>query len=317
MTMEGNTEAVESQGMESNAPEPTQEITQETPGETRETGESAEPTEYTPNFTYKVGRDERQFPEYMQALIDSKEREEELRDIFTRADGLNFVKEKHEKLNQDYEELNSNYQQMQETNHKYLDFLQTQKRHIDNGDIDSFLRLNGLNRGHIENYLRREYELDEQGPEARQRYQKSLQAQNQAYQYQNQYQQLQNQYQQMQNNYQQMQLQMAMNKPEAAETKQFYDTYFGEGAFQGVVNAYINRNLSPEQAITQAIADTQNLPAFQKLAVQPQATVTPLHQPSKPQGSLPNLGRGRNASVVKKAPRTFEELKELARKGVD
>lgn len=50
--------------------------------------------EYTPNLTYKVKDEERQFDERIASAIKSKEDEEYFRDLYTKADGLDTYKEK-------------------------------------------------------------------------------------------------------------------------------------------------------------------------------------------------------------------------------
>lgn len=58
--------------------------------------ESIDPTEesFTPSFTYKVKDEEREFDERLRDIVKDKETEDYVRDLYTRADGLDSYKEK-------------------------------------------------------------------------------------------------------------------------------------------------------------------------------------------------------------------------------
>ena len=51
-------------------------------------------TEYEPNYSYKVRDEERAFDERFRPVVTDKETEEALRDLYTRADGLDTYKQK-------------------------------------------------------------------------------------------------------------------------------------------------------------------------------------------------------------------------------
>jgi len=65
----------------------------------------AEVVEYTPDYTYKVKDEVLEFPEHLRSSIASKEHEDELRDLYTRAAGLDGYKSKNGELENQVEEL--------------------------------------------------------------------------------------------------------------------------------------------------------------------------------------------------------------------
>ena len=56
--------------------------------------DDGELVEYEPNFSYKVKDEERQFDERLRKVISDKETEEYIRDLYTKADGLDTYKQK-------------------------------------------------------------------------------------------------------------------------------------------------------------------------------------------------------------------------------
>ena len=76
-------------------------------------GDTNESEAFTPNLTFKYLREERQMPEELSKVIDSKEKEDYYRDIFHKAEGFEFVQDKREKaegeLNQVYQNLDGFY----------------------------------------------------------------------------------------------------------------------------------------------------------------------------------------------------------------
>jgi len=61
--------------------------------------------DYEPNFTYEVKGEKKEFDERLRSIISSKEDEDYVRDILTKADGLDSVKSKYESLTGEYDEV--------------------------------------------------------------------------------------------------------------------------------------------------------------------------------------------------------------------
>ena len=75
----------------------------------------AEPAEeYVPSFTYKVKDEEKAFDERLTAIIKTKEDEDYIRELYTKADGLDSYKEKYEANNGKLTEMESTLADFQE-----------------------------------------------------------------------------------------------------------------------------------------------------------------------------------------------------------
>ena len=136
-----------------------------------------EPEEYTPSFTYKVKDEEREFDERLREVIRDKETEEYLRDLYTRADGLDTYKQKlseREQALQDLEQYRTKAIQMQEG------FTQL-KQFRDNGDYRRLFSSVGLNDDQILEYALKLAEEQEMPEQYRQTVQEKRQYEDQLY----------------------------------------------------------------------------------------------------------------------------------------
>jgi len=60
--------------------------------------------EWQPDYSYDVKGEKREFDERFRSVINSKDDEDALRDLYTKADGLDAIKEKADKYKNDYDE---------------------------------------------------------------------------------------------------------------------------------------------------------------------------------------------------------------------
>ena len=134
--------------------EPAAEVTPE-PEETTE----ASPPEYTPDFSYSVHDEPMEFPEHVRPAVTSKEAEDYIRDLLTKAEGLPKVKSRLDEVTQNFENLQPKYK---ESN----DALEQMKYFAQN-DLDTYLQVGGVSEeklmAHVQNKLR----LQELTPEER------------------------------------------------------------------------------------------------------------------------------------------------------
>lgn len=104
---DGMAESLEEVTDETETPSsPTEEIGKdlETEDELAES-QTGEDEGYTPNFTYEVRGEKREFDDRLKSIIKTKEDEDYIRDIITKADGLDIVKSKYENLAKEYDEV--------------------------------------------------------------------------------------------------------------------------------------------------------------------------------------------------------------------
>lgn len=267
---------------------------------------------YTPNFNYKVMDKEHQFDEWVRGAITSKEHEDKLRDLYTRAHGLDAVKEKFEgyknetvPLLKDYNELAAIEQRIQSAFQK--------------GDIRGIINEIGLSEEHILKYAKEI--LDEREMPAEQRAQlerqRKLTEENANFQSQEEY--IYQQQEQLSVQNRTLEMKMELFKPEVSSFQQKFDSMMGTpGAFENAVisaGQYIwhqyQQDLPPAQVIGLVMND------YSKFVNQPQSVTAPeisqqntvATQEKKP--VLPNMGNGGTKSPAKQPITSISQLKQL------
>jgi hypothetical protein len=291
-----------------------------------ETGEDSgaeSPTEeYTPDFKYSVKDEEKEFPKWMQEGIKSKEDEESLRDLFTKVEGLDGIKESRTKLEEDFTTYRDGV-----TNDIYpvLDKIAEFDKANTMKDFGKAWELSDVKPTDVIDFMMMDKELSqtlyEKVLEQINLEPQALEAQRVNYQGQQSTQALQMQNDNLNarlnsmeaNTYSQA-LEFAISQSNDKATA--FDAINGEGAFRGFVNEFSamkkqgGLNLQPHEAVSQAsamlglstpgqantgtIINNQELPQ-----VTPQATKQP--QP------LPNVGTGSNVSMVQKQATNYDD----------
>lgn len=80
-------------------------VEEESQAQPEDSAEVNEPPAYDPSFTYTVRDEQREFDERIRGAIKDKETEDLIRDLYTRADGLDGYKEKLSKRDSEYNAL--------------------------------------------------------------------------------------------------------------------------------------------------------------------------------------------------------------------
>jgi hypothetical protein len=176
-------ESVETPPVEEEPPveEPTEEPPAEEPAEepkeelSQEPSEGDTPTEpYTPDLTYKALDQEHKMPDWLAKTIDSKEKEDELREIFQKAEGLAHVKSKNEHLKSEIETIKPQFEEQTNTLN-YLDYL------VANKDLDNIQKMARLSDDDILNHAAKILERQGLTPEQQQAYNNEIENRNSQY----------------------------------------------------------------------------------------------------------------------------------------
>lgn len=101
--------------------------------------------EYTPNLTYKVKDEERQFDDRLSGVINNKESEDYFRDLYTRADGLPSYKEKVSSMEGELGEYRSGYNNLYNGYNKLRELR-------DSGDVRNLLGNLGVSDDQVLDY---------------------------------------------------------------------------------------------------------------------------------------------------------------------
>lgn len=276
------------------------------------------PEEYVPDFKYKAMQEERELPEWVRPALTSKEQEEEIKKIFSRAGGQEHFEKKYNELNtrltEHYTPLEQKYQQQQ------LAFNQL-NQYAQNNDWRSFFNTLKVPQQAVLSYAKDILEYQDLSPEQKQ-------AVDQHYLTQQQYEQAQWQNQQLQQNWQQqqvqlrtMQLDMEMTKPEVAKFREQFDTLAGrEGAFRDTIcreGAMLwntqQLDMDPASLVQRVIGQYPGVNTLAPQAPgqgQPQPGTNTVVQKPNNAPTLPTI-QGGGASPVKRQVRSLADIAKI------
>lgn len=274
----------------------------------------AAPT-YTPNYKFKYPKldsneqEEKEFDDWAKGVVNDKN-ESQIRDLYTKAYGMDFFKQKYAKTSEQLKKLDPIV--------KTWDSL---SKAFNQGDLDTFFKGIQLPEEKLYQYVLDKLNERELPYEKRMEIQQQREIQKKAAFLEQQNQELQTKYQQEQVQLRQYQLDMSMNKPEITSVAQAFDAKVGKpGAFKeevikrGLMAFYATgQDISPEQAI-QEVLSLYGQPGGAGMQTSG-ASVTQgqMNGASKPQTPpvLPNVG-ARGSSPAKRTPKSLSDLKKLA-----
>lgn len=133
-----------------------------------EDGAQAAAAAYEPNFKFRVHNDEeededgeeQEFDEFVRGAIKDKESEDRIRDLYTRAHGLDALKPRHQKLQERFSTVAQHYGKLHQTVQDIL-------RSRDEGDYATFLEKSGVKVGALAEWLMGQIKLNNMSPEER------------------------------------------------------------------------------------------------------------------------------------------------------
>ena len=295
---------------------------------------------YEPNFSYEVKGESKEFPEFLRAAITSKENEDELRDMFTKLDGFDGIKESRAKIEEEFntyktgteahfnEKIMPTLQKIGEFDHAVATGNLVSAMEMANMKPEAVIDALLVNDKLSSVLFTKAYEMidrQEQGPQAVQAYKASLAQTQEKSQLELQNQTLTQEIAQLREaqNAQALDFALAQSKEHVDQYESFVKT---PGAFRGMVETemklakFENKSMTPMQAIEavklktglmannpQVQTNVNQTPAVNVQDVQPQVTATP--QPAV----IPNLGAGVNQSVVSTGANTMEAWKAKLR----
>jgi hypothetical protein len=272
--------------------------------------------EYTPNLKFKVYDQEKEFPEWSKSLIKDEKIEAEFRTLFSKAEGLEEMKPRHQATIQERDEYKSELEWMR-------------------GDVN---RIIGLREKSPELFFAELGVPDDlilkmaskivdakESPEAWERYQRNRQMMVDGYQKERQVESQQFDLNRQQFEVHQQAMSSALGSPEITSFQSQYDAVYGAGAFQEQVRQYGNyqyqatkRNISPYDAVKYVYeyhrkGFTQPQPQpVQTMPLQGATAAAPVRREAPP--VIPNVGKGRNASPTKPKFKTIQQMRDYYEK---
>lgn len=272
------------------------------------------PQSYQPNYKYRAAMEEKEIEEFWRPLMKDAESEKRVKQLFTKVDGFDALKQSRDQLRNQFETLDGDFKNMSQTVHRFNDS-------VARGDLSSAFRLAGITNEQIFRWTQQQLQLMEMSPEQRQHYEKTQQTQSQNYELQQQVSQLQQAFQDSTVQARSVQLEVTLSRPDIASFANSWDSNAGTpGAFRQFVideakKVYYDsgRDLSPDEAVGMVMSrfgKFLNAGGTPAAPVAGQATVGSSAQSAKP--VIPNVS-GKAASPVKKVPRSLDDLKKLAK----
>jgi hypothetical protein len=291
--------------------ETTTEATEETmEAAADDAGQEPETPAYEPDFKFKVKDKELEFDEWLRPVVKDKETEEKVRDILTKAHGIDELKTTRDTLKADLETIRTEKQRQDQA-------LGVVESYIKNKDYRSFFDALGIPKADVIRYAVEELKFQEMTPEQQAVVQQQWQEKNRLATLETQNQSLQQQQQQLVQQQAEFELNSQLSKSDVSQIAAAYDARVGTpGAFrQEVINrgayheAVSGKVISAEQAIQEVMSlvggSVQAQPESVPQTPQGHASV----QKTKP--VIPNIQGTAGTSPAKRIPKSIEDLRKM------
>jgi len=274
---------------------------------------------YAPNFKYKAALEEKEIDPFWHGLIKDADSEKKVKELFTRADAFDYMKDKYTKRDTDYTSLREDY----ETQAKIVSKVTTA---VKQQDYDTVFRNLGLNDHQVIQWAAKKVDymqhMQQLPPEQRAAIERQQQAAFQNQEYQEQLTQMQEEVFAQKSQAREVQLDMTLLKPEISQSVQFWDSKMGyQGAFRDMVIEEAQRawaiqkvDLLPEQAVARVMQRFGAFIGAQGAPSQAGATTQTMSE----QGATPVLHQkpvipvvnGAAKSPIKKQVRSVADIKQ-------
>jgi len=272
---------------------------------------ASEEPEYQPNYSFKVKDDEHEFDEWVRPSITSKENEDKLRDLYTKAYGLDSVKSRADDFERKYSDVNGKYGSLNQQWEQMSNGLQ-KINDMKEKDFGTFRKVWQIPDHKI---LEAASEIMQymQNPELKAQYDANQERSIQMLQQEQSLSQYTQQTQQMQRQMHDMKMMQAYSDPEVSRFEKEFDKRMGAGAFKKEVNDYGSLQFHNGQYLEPSAVVGSTYQRMKSLLGEVQAQQTEVPQvPQRASASLPNLGSGKTGSAVKKRLQSTDDLRKLA-----
>jgi len=274
-----------------------------------EAPKSTEPV-YEPNFKFSVKGKELEFDDWAKSAIKSKDVEEKVRDFYTKAYGIDEIKQSREATLAELTEL-KNSKQAVDTALTELGQYKASK------DWDSFFDALDIPKQDILKYAVELVQRDQWSPEQKAQWQQSRDAQLAARQGSLEVEQLRSERAQLLTERRSFELDQYLGQPEVTEIAQSYDTGTGNpGAFRrfviqiGQSHAAQGYDIPVAEAVGEALKHLRAVMPQQMQ--QSQQSVAPKVATPHQKPVIPSIA-GRGTSPIKSTPKSFADLQQRRR----
>lgn len=292
--------------------------------------EAAEETpEFQPNFKIKVadqvngGDKEYEIPEKYRQLMTDASSEKEMREIFEKVHGIDFVKNKLGETRKQYEQAEAQNVEVLGSISNLRNIYQSAVKEGNYLKLDRFFQGLEIPQEVLFNYVREKLQLAEMPPEQRQVVEARLRSETRAESLSQVNDQMQSQTQRQAIQIKEIMLNQSLQRQDVVSAATNYDSFVGKpGAFRDAViregqlaHATQKVDLTPEQAIDRVIANyglnrAQGANANAQPGQQNGAGTKPVVVRGSQQ-TIPNVGGRSSASPMKSKPKSLDDLKKI------
>lgn len=293
------------------APAPSETPEAPVAGATDNSGATAAASEFKPDFKFKVMDKEHEVDEWLRTSVKNKEHEEKLKELYTKAHGLDHVKPKYETERQTREVLEKEFTGFKQ---EITQILQMRDAGLQQPlELEGFFKATGIPDEALAKYLLAKHQIS-QLPEDQQRlYNENKQVKNRVSEQEKQIQQANQMYQQAARQARQVELDSVLARADINQYATNYDQAAKkQGAFREAVRKFAiaefhttGKDLTAEEAASAVMS-------FLGEAYKAKPASTPQAVPNKELPVLPNVG-GKNISPTDRIPKSLEDIKKLHR----
>lgn len=265
--------------------------------------------QYTPNFSYEFrtlegAREKKEFDDRLKQIIKSKEDEEFVRQLVTKADGLDVNKRNLKQYEEKYTGLEKDYHTLKSD----VDFVLEAR---DRGDFWTVANALGLSKKQIREAVYRDLQADDLTPEQKKQYDKSYELETASYHSNRKIHELESKLQSFELQSRKSELEAILNQNDISPIAEDFDRRNGPNAFwnEVVTRGAMFEQMGVMKKPTEVINEIINLYSLKTPQVQPKAPSVS----NKSLPVLPNTGSGGSTVPLKKKPTSLGELKDLAR----
>jgi len=269
---------------------------------------SPEVPEYTPNYSFKVMNEQKEFDEWAKKAIKDADSEKAVRELYEKAHGLDFVKQDRVKLKEEFQSVRNDYEGLK----GHLLQAGTARQR---GDYKTFFESFGVSDDEVLKYALKVAELREAPAETRQQFETQRQESLRAVSLESENQKMYEQVQSLGVQQRTFELDQALASSDISQVVQMYDERVGQpGAFRarvverGQYHWYASQKDLPALQVANEIAAMFGPMGSPQAAPIPQVAAPSQAAAKKP--VIPSI-QSRGTSPAQKVPKSIEDLKKL------
>lgn len=269
--------------------------------------------EYSPNYTYRFRNEDLEFDEFIKPVINSPEIEEQIRELYTRAKGLDNVKTRFEETKQRMADLELEAQRYKEENEFATQGIEGLKK-LALEDFPSFAHIIGLDDKTVLSYANRRLDYQEKPEHERAEIDRETSSRASQYTQTLELEKLRRQNEGLMRAQHDKEMSQALSMPEISKFQTVFDKRMGkEGTFQDYVRQHGSNEYKRTQKYVPPLVAVQSVyNQFKPLFMDALDEVSKKEEANSKKKAPRNLGPGRSTTPVNKKYKSLDDLRKRA-----